>query len=53
MEKSERVYDCGHVNPVANGGSDDIENLRPICHQCNIRMTTKNMIKYMEELRIR
>jgi Family of unknown function (DUF5763)/HNH endonuclease len=50
MEKSERVYDCGHVDAVANGGTDDIKNLRPVCHQCNIRMGTKNMVKFMEEL---
>jgi HNH endonuclease len=50
MEKSERVYDCGHVIPVAHGGSDDIDNLRPVCHSCNIRMATKNMVKYMEEM---
>lgn len=36
-------FDCGHVIPHANGGPATIENLRPICKQCNGEMRTVDM----------
>lgn len=32
---------CGHVIAEANGGQLTIENCRPICFHCNVRMGTK------------
>lgn len=39
-------YECGHIKAVAKRGCDDLENLRPICGDCNKRMGTKNMKDY-------
>lgn len=36
-------FHCGHVIAEANGGSTNVENLRPICAQCNLSMGTTNM----------
>ncbi len=42
-------FECGHVVAEANGGRNDIENLRPICRKCNLAMSCKNMIDYILE----
>jgi hypothetical protein len=47
-----KCYDCGHVIASAKGGSDNVDNLKPVCHECNISMGTMNMNdfkKYIEE----
>ncbi len=36
-------FDAGHIISVANGGTNDIENLRAICHPCNQSMGSENM----------
>jgi hypothetical protein len=45
-EKEIRIIDfeCGHVLARKNGGSDHIENLRPICSKCNKSMGTNHMV---------
>jgi len=30
-----RDFECGHVQAESRGGSQDIDNLRPICRKCN------------------
>ena len=35
-------FHCGHVIAEANGGKLCIENLRPICAQCNLSMGKKD-----------
>ena len=40
---------CGHIQSVATGGSNDIDNLRPICAECNSSMGTQNMREFMIE----
>ena len=42
-------YHCGHVKSEKNGGSIDIENLRPICSSCNLSMGMKHMRQYIFE----
>jgi len=35
-------FHCGHVLAEANGGKLSVENLRPICAQCNLSMGKKD-----------
>ena len=39
-------FHCGHVIAEANGGKITLENLRPICAQCNLSMRTTNMDEF-------
>ena len=39
-------FNCGHIIPESKGGTLDIDNLRPICSECNSRMGTQNMKSY-------
>ena len=41
-------YHCGHIIPEKDGGELEIENLRPICQECNSKMATENMRDYIE-----
>jgi len=43
-----RDFHCGHIIPEADGGSIEVENLRPICAICNLGMGSKNMISWMK-----
>jgi len=43
------TYVIGHVKSKAYGGSDTLDNLRPICAQCNIDMHTTNMFIYIKK----
>jgi hypothetical protein len=36
-------FEAGHIISVANGGSDNIENLTPLCGQCNKSMGTQSV----------
>lgn len=47
IDKSE--FHCGHVISVKNGGNDFVDNLRPICAQCNLSMGSQNMNEFMEQ----
>ena len=42
-------FDCGHVLAEAEGGGQEIHNLRPICSGCNNGMGTMNMIEYVKK----
>ena len=39
-------FHCGHIVAEANGGSLDIDNLRPICASCNLSMGTEHMTEF-------
>jgi len=39
-------WDCGHIISEKNGGATTIENLRPICKNCNQKMASKNWHDY-------
>lgn len=41
-----RNFEAGHVMPVAKGGSDKIDNLRPICRKCNGSMSDTDLYEY-------
>lgn len=40
-------FHCGHVISEKNGGKVTIQNLRPVCAQCNTSMGTTNMEDFM------
>ena len=42
-------WHAGHIISEKDGGSTNIENLRPVCADCNLGMKTQNMIVYMKE----
>lgn len=44
-----KKFDCGHIIAVANGGSNDINNLKPICSTCNKSMGTKNLEEFKQD----
>ena len=43
-----RYFHVGHVISVKNGGTDEINNLRPICPPCNHSMGTTNMVEFVK-----
>ena len=44
---SNTTFDVGHVLSEKNGGSHEINNLRPICGACNHSMGTENMVEFV------
>lgn len=43
-------FDCGHIISVKNNGNDSIDNLKPICRQCNLDMGILNLEDYKKYL---
>ena len=39
-------FHCGHVISEARGGTTTVENMRPICAQCNLSMGTQNLFDF-------
>lgn len=35
-------FQCGHITSVKNGGNNELSNLRPICANCNSKMSATN-----------
>lgn len=42
-------FHCAHVISEANGGTLNIDNLRPICSNCNLSMGVDNMYTFMNK----
>jgi hypothetical protein len=42
-------FHCGHIISEANGGVTDLDNLRPICADCNIDMGSTNWDDYVKK----
>jgi len=42
-------FDLGHVIPFSKGGGDNIDNMRPICRECNLSMGTMNLDEFKEK----
>lgn len=40
----------GHITSVKNGGLTEVENLRPICYYCNMKMSKTNWQDYEKTL---
>jgi len=47
---SQLSFHCGHVISEACGGELSVDNLRPICQNCNSSMRTRNMLQFKELL---
>ena len=45
-------FHCGHVLAEANGGLTIVNNLRPICQNCNSSMRTTNMDDFKKLLQL-
>jgi 5-methylcytosine-specific restriction endonuclease McrA len=39
-------FHCGHIIAECNGGKTNVENLRPICAQCNLSMGKMDMNEF-------
>lgn len=39
-------FHCGHVIAEKNGGALSVQNLRPICAQCNLSMGTMSLTDF-------
>ena len=44
---STATFHCGHIISESNGGQTIVENLRPICGQCNTSIGKNNMDEFM------
>ena len=42
-------FHAGHIQAEAEGGAATVDNIMPICSQCNLSMQTKHMRNYVEE----
>ena len=42
-------FDCGHILSVFNGGTDSVDNLKPICRPCNQAMGTTNLNDFKKQ----
>ena len=42
-------FDIGHIEALNTGGSNDYDNLRPVCGHCNNSMGTTNMVIFQRE----
>jgi len=45
-------FACGHIISEASGGDISIDNLRPICTNCNSSMKDMNMDEYIEKYKL-
>lgn len=44
-----KTFEGGHIISEHNGGQVNIDNILPICHQCNLSMGSVNMNEYVEK----
>jgi len=42
-------FHCGHIISEAKGGENKVDNLKPICAQCNLSMGTMDMNEFKEK----
>jgi len=43
------VWEIGHVKAHAEGGNEELDNLRPICKMCNRKMGKMHMVEYCKK----
>lgn len=49
---TQMAFNCGHVIAESNGGELTLDNLWPICQNCNSSMGTMNMVDFKEKFKI-
>lgn len=42
-------FECGHVLAESCGGETTVDNLRPICSQCNKSMGNMHMVEFQQK----
>lgn len=45
---TQQSFECGHIVAAARGGTDALENLRPLCATCNRSMGAEDMDAFMQ-----
>ena len=45
-EIDSKHFECGHIIAVSNGGSNTLQNLKPVCSLCNKSMGSKNLEEF-------
>lgn len=51
INRGKNGFHCGHIVSEFNGGKTSIENLRPVCYNCNIIMGTTNWSEYEKKIK--
>ena len=46
VQRRNKGWHCSHVQALARGGSNEVENLRVCCAHCNLSMHTTNLYLY-------
>jgi 5-methylcytosine-specific restriction endonuclease McrA len=46
-EIAQQEFECGHILAVANGGTNEISNLRVLCRTCNRSMGDQHMDEFI------
>lgn len=46
---SQQIFEAGHVVATSKGGSDALDNLRPICSMCNKSMGNTDMMEFIQK----
>lgn len=49
--RTKHGFQCGHIISLANKGPTEEKNLRPICANCNSKMSSQNWNNYEDELK--
>ena len=47
-EIDSKHFECGHIIAVSNGGTNTIQNLKPVCSLCNKSMGSKNLEEFKQ-----
>ena len=48
---TQQSFEIGHIIAKACNGSDDFDNLKPVCRACNSGMRTMSMHDYINKLK--
>jgi 5-methylcytosine-specific restriction endonuclease McrA len=43
-------FECGHIIAYSEGGRTELDNLEPICKNCNVKSQARNLLEYKNSL---